>query len=91
MLAEALNAPDGNAFLRDGWARSWRPGAAMFAYMITHDAHHRGQICMLAHQLGFSLPVEAGAGMWGWERLEKKIGLALTSPRKTKRPAARRA
>lgn len=72
-------------FLRDGWARPWRPGAVMLAYMIAHDAHHRGQVCMLAHQLGFPLPVAAGAGMWGWEKLGKQCGLKLST--KAKRPA----
>jgi uncharacterized damage-inducible protein DinB len=46
----------------------------MLAYMLVHDAHHRGQICMLAHQLGYTLPVKAGAGMWGWEKLWKECG-----------------
>lgn len=81
MLAEALTMPQGRvqSFLRDGWARPWRPGAAMFAYMITHDAHHRGQACMMAHQLGFRLPVATGSRMWGWEKLWKQCGFgALT-------------
>jgi uncharacterized damage-inducible protein DinB len=43
----------------------------MAAYMITHEAHHRGQICMLAHQLGYPLPKKAVAEMWSWERLKK--------------------
>ncbi|HXZ42534.1 MAG TPA: DinB family protein [Terriglobales bacterium] len=86
MLAEALAAPPGRAqsFLRDGWARSWRPGAAMFAYMITHDAHHRGQACMLAHQLGFRLPGAAGYKMWVWERLWKQCGFELPTGSKIK-------
>ena len=46
----------------------------MFAYMIVHDAHHRGQVCMLAHQLGFPLTGKAGYGMWGWEKLWKDCG-----------------
>ena len=75
MLAEAL-APHGRVkkFHRDGWARPWTPGAAMFAYMITHEAHHRGQVCMLAHQLGFRLPNQVTSEMWGWERLWKLRG-----------------
>ena len=79
MLAEALSGPPSRvqSFLRDGWARPWRPGTAMFAYMISHDAHHRGQACMLAHQLGFPLPGVAGYGMWGWERLWKCCGFEL--------------
>ena len=77
MLAEALTAPQSKNFLRDGWARPWRPGAAMFAYMISHDAHHRGQVCMLAHELGFPLPFQAGPGIWGWEKLWKECGFKL--------------
>jgi uncharacterized damage-inducible protein DinB len=75
MLAEAL-APGGRVkkFRRDGWAQPWTPGAAMFAYMIAHEAHHRGQVCMLAHQLGFRLPDKAAYKIWGWERLWKECG-----------------
>jgi uncharacterized damage-inducible protein DinB len=61
-------------FHRDGWARPWPPGAAMFAYMMTHEAHHRGQVCMLAHQLGFRLPNKVTSEMWGWEKLWKECG-----------------
>ncbi len=77
MLAEALASPQGrvHSFVRDGWSRPWRPGPAVLAYMICHDAHHRGQVCMLAHQLGFPLPPEAGARMWAWEKLWKKAGV----------------
>ncbi len=66
-------------FLRDGWARPWPAGAAMFAYMITHDAHHRGQVCMLAGQLGFPLPGKVAYAIWNWERLWKECG--FTHPR----------
>jgi uncharacterized damage-inducible protein DinB len=75
MLAEAL-APQGRVkqFLRDGWAQPWSPGVAMLAYMIVHEAHHRGQVCMLAHQLGFRLPDRITSQMWGWEKLWKDCG-----------------
>jgi uncharacterized damage-inducible protein DinB len=74
MLAEALGGSGGRVkkFRRDGWARPWPGGAAMVAYMVTHEAHHRGQICMLAHQLGF--PVKAAYKMWNWERLWRQCG-----------------
>jgi len=89
MLAEALTAPPGSvqSFVRDGWARPWPAGVAMFAYMITHDAHHRGQVCMLAHQLGFPLRGPAAYGIWGWERLAKECGFELHGSPKSKRPA----
>jgi uncharacterized damage-inducible protein DinB len=85
MLAEALTERQlakqrkVDTFLRDGWAKPWPAGAAMLAYMISHDAHHRGQICMLAHQLGFPLPPKATSQMWAWERLWKDCG--FTHPR----------
>ncbi len=67
-------------FERDGFLPSWPAGATMFAYMFAHEAHHRGQIAMLAHQLGYRLPVEAAAGLWWWEKLWKQAGLS-TRPR----------
>ena len=81
MLAQALAGPDGRIrnFRRDGWAKPWPVGAAMFTYMVSHDAHHRGQVCMLAHQLGFPLPVQTTAGIWNWERLWRQCG--FTHPR----------
>ena len=81
MIAQALASGNNRVkqFHRDGWAKPWPAGAAMVTYMITHEAHHRGQICMLAHQLGFPLPKKIGYGMWSWERLWKECG--FTSPR----------
>jgi hypothetical protein len=46
----------------------------MFGYMFAHEAHHRGQVIMLAHQLGYRLPVEAWAGIWWWDKLWKQCG-----------------
>src|SRR5437868_10699343 len=76
MLAEALGGNEGRikTFLRDGWARPWPAGVEMLCYMVAHEAHHRGQVCMLAHQLGFPLPTAVMAGMWNWERLWKECG-----------------
>jgi uncharacterized damage-inducible protein DinB len=72
MLEEALSGGRVKKFRRDGWAPAWTPGATMFAYMIVHDAHHRGQVCMLAHQLGYKLPAAVTSKLWSWERLRKK-------------------
>jgi uncharacterized damage-inducible protein DinB len=76
MIREALAGPEGRVpkFHRDGWAPKWNGGAAMFTYMVAHDAHHRGQVCMLAHQLGYKLPMKAISGMWAWEKLWKECG-----------------
>ena len=76
MLAEALGAPGGRIekFLRDGLAPAWPAGPEMLCYMLAHEAHHRGQVCMLAHMLGFPLPYKASDGIWNWEKLWKECG-----------------
>lgn len=75
MLADALSGAGRiTHFHRDGWSRRWPSGASMFAYMIMHDVHHRGQVCMLAHQLGY--PIKAGHEIWMWEKLWKQCGFA---------------
>ena len=76
MLAEALGGGGGRVekFRRDGWARPWPVGLEMLCYMLSHEAHHRGQVCMLAHQLGFPLPTEVASGIWNWEKLWKECG-----------------
>jgi uncharacterized damage-inducible protein DinB len=76
MLGEALGDGGGRVekFHRDGWARPWPVGVEMLCYMLTHEAHHRGQVCMLAHQLGFPLPKQVACGIWNWEKLWKECG-----------------
>ena len=76
MLGEGLSDHGGRValFRRDGWARPWPVGNEMLCYMISHEAHHRGQVCMLAHQLGFPLTSEVTSGMWNWEKLWKDLG-----------------
>jgi uncharacterized damage-inducible protein DinB len=75
MLAEALgNRGRIKEFHRDAWAQPWPVGPEMLCYMISHEAHHRGQICMLAHQLGFRLPNKMTSALWNWEKLWKECG-----------------
>jgi uncharacterized damage-inducible protein DinB len=48
-------------------SRGFRPDVAgFFGYLIGHDAHHRGQITMLARQVGHPLPQKAMFGVWEW-------------------------
>ena len=76
MLAEALGGGPGRVgkFRRDGWAKPWPVGPEMLCYMLAHEAHHRGQVCMLAHLLGFPLPMKVTSGLWNWEKLWKEGG-----------------
>jgi len=73
MLAESFG---GNikTFHRDGWAQPWPAGMEMLCYMVSHEAHHRGQVLILAHQLGFPLTNTVTSRMWSWEALWKEGG-----------------
>jgi uncharacterized damage-inducible protein DinB len=76
MLAEALGGGEGriDTFHRDALAPAWPVGMEMLCYMLAHEAHHRGQVCMIARQVGFPLPYKASDGIWNWERLWKECG-----------------
>jgi uncharacterized damage-inducible protein DinB len=40
----------------------------VLSYFIAHEGHHRGQIVMLARQLGHRLPAEVTGGLWQWSK-----------------------
>jgi uncharacterized damage-inducible protein DinB len=59
LLAESLRS--------DGRIKGFRPDVAgFFAYLVAHDAHHRGQITMLARQVGHPISQKTMFGMWEW-------------------------
>jgi len=37
-------------------------------YFVAHEAHHRGQLCLVARQLGHRLPADVTAGLWQWKK-----------------------
>jgi len=63
-LREVLQASLGDG---SGRIKGFRPDVAgFFGYLVAHDAHHRGQITMLARQAGHAIPQKAVFGMWEW-------------------------
>ena len=42
----------------------------MITYLMQHDAHHRGQICWVARELGHEFRSDDTMRMWGWKALE---------------------
>jgi uncharacterized damage-inducible protein DinB len=68
LLRVAIEKPDGKV-------KSFRPDVVGFlGYLIAHDAHHRGQISMLARQSGYPLPKQADFGLWEWGKLWRECG-----------------
>lgn len=46
----------------------------MLVYLIQHDAHHRGQITMLARDLGHEFTGDDTMRIWGWKKLPEPGG-----------------
>lgn len=46
--------------------------AHVLAYFASHEGHHRGQIVMLARQMGHRLPVEVTGGIWQFSRFARQ-------------------
>jgi uncharacterized damage-inducible protein DinB len=58
-----------------GRVKDFRPDVvSFFGYAVTHEAHHRGQICALARQVGHPLPQDVGFGMWDWVKRWRECG-----------------
>ena len=41
------------------------------SYFVAHEAHHRGQLLLVARQLGHRLPREVANGVWQWTKLSR--------------------
>ena len=68
LLEKALNDPSGKV-------PHFKPDVVAFVgYLIAHDSHHRGQIAMLARQVGHPLPPQTGFGLWEWGTLWRECG-----------------
>jgi uncharacterized damage-inducible protein DinB len=62
------------ALASGGHVPEYRPDVvALVCSAITHDAHHRGQICHWARQLGSPLSPEQSLQMWEWDKRWKEV------------------
>jgi uncharacterized damage-inducible protein DinB len=42
------------------------------AYFVAHEAHHRGQLVLVARQLGYPLPADVKVGLWHWTKRRRE-------------------
>jgi uncharacterized damage-inducible protein DinB len=45
----------------------------VLTYFVAHEGHHRGQIVMVARQLGHRLPSDVSAGLWLWTKRAQEV------------------
>jgi uncharacterized damage-inducible protein DinB len=64
---EALDVVLRASLAGDGRVKGFKPDVYSFlGYLFAHEGHHRGQISMMARQLGHPLSKSAMFGMWEW-------------------------
>ncbi|RPJ69628.1 MAG: hypothetical protein EHM24_18010 [Acidobacteria bacterium] len=44
----------------------------VLTYFVAHEAHHRGQVVLLARQLGHRLPSSVTNGLWQWTTRQRE-------------------
>lgn len=63
-----LGVARGGEVPRAAWQNFPTDLVHFLSYFVAHEAHHRGQLCMLARQLGQRLPAGVTAGLWQWSK-----------------------
>lgn len=63
-----LGVARGGAIPRAAWQNFPTDLLHFLSYFVAHEAHHRGQLVMLARQLGHRLPPGVTAGLWQWTK-----------------------
>ena len=60
-----------------GRVPNFKPDVVAFVgYLIAHDAHHRGQMAMLARQVGHPVQSKVAFGLWEWGTIAKEGGIS---------------
>jgi uncharacterized damage-inducible protein DinB len=68
-----LGVARGGAVPRAAWQNFPTDLPHFLSYFVAHEAHHRGQLVMLARQLGYRLPLDVTAGLWQWIKRAREM------------------
>jgi len=63
-----LGVARGGAVPSASWQNFPTDLAHFLSYFVAHEAHHRGQLCLLARQMGHRLPADVSNGLWQWKQ-----------------------
>jgi uncharacterized damage-inducible protein DinB len=66
-----LGIANGGVVPRARWQNFPTDLEHFLSYFVAHEAHHRGQLTLLARQLGHRLPREVAGGVWQWTRFAR--------------------
>jgi uncharacterized damage-inducible protein DinB len=67
-----LGIANGGRVPRATWQNFPTDMEHFLSYFAAHEGHHRGQLCMVARQLGQRLPQSVVNGIWQWTRRSRE-------------------
>ena len=65
--AAAVEALVADSVSGDGRVKGFKPHVTAFVgYLLSHEAHHRGQVALIARLAGLPVDKKVSYGMWEW-------------------------